>query len=360
MKKRIFALLVAAAMMAPMLILAGCDTRETINVYNWGEYISNGDDGSLDVNAEFTRRTGIRVNYTTYDTNEDMYQKIKNGAADYDIIIPSDYMIEKMVNEGMLERLDFSNIPNVQYIGDEYKNLPFDPGGLYSVAYAWGTVGIIYNKTMVDAADVAEQSWSILWNEKYAGDILMFSPKNPRDNFGVALKMLGYSQNSLNPGEWLEAAAALSAQKPLVQAYVMDEVFGKMEGDNAALAVYYAGDAYTMMESNPNLGFFIPKEGSNHFVDAICIPMGSKNKSAAEKYIDFLCDPEIALANIEYINYSTPNTAAYDELDEEVKSDPNFYPPASVLDRCDIFHDLSLEIYTLQNELWTEIMTQSA
>lgn len=364
MKKTILSVLLAVLTASATLLCAGCGqsddavplTGEVLNVYNWGEYISNGDEGSLDVNEEFTRRTGIKVNYTTYASNEEMYQKIKSGAAEYDVIIPSDYMIEKMIEEDMLEKLDFSNIPNYSLIGDDYKDLPFDPTNEYSVPYTWGVVGIFYNKTMVDESDIAKQSWDILWDEKYSGNILMFD--NPRDAFGIALKKLGYSQNSADPDEWDEAYEELAEQKPLVQAYVMDQIFDKMANGEAALAPYYAGDAGIMMEENKDIGFFIPKEGTNRFVDSMCIVKGAKHKTAAEKYIDFMCDGEIALANIEYICYSTPNTAAYDLLDEETKENPIFYPAQAILDKCEVFYDLPIDIYKQQNDLWIKLKTQ--
>ncbi|MCL2486793.1 MAG: ABC transporter substrate-binding protein [Oscillospiraceae bacterium] len=356
--KKTLAVLAAALML--LVLIPGCvesggapPTGEVLNVYNWGEYIANGDDGSLDVNREFTRRTGIKVNYTTYATNEEMYAKLTNGAADYDVIFPSDYMIEKLISDNMLEKLEFSNIPNYEHIGGDYKDLPFDPANEYSVPYMWGIVGVFYNKSMVDEEDIRGRSWDILWNEKYAGRILMFD--NPKDAFGIALKKLGYHQDSVNPDEYHEAYELLALQKPLVQAYVMDQIFDKMANGEAAAAPYYAGDFRIMAEENEDIGFYIPKEGSNFFVDSACVVKDSKHKKAAEMYINFLNDPDIALANSEYICYSTPNTAAYDMLDDEIKNNPFYYPGRDVLDNCDMFRDPPREIYELQNDLWRQL-----
>jgi spermidine/putrescine transport system substrate-binding protein len=351
-------------MLAAIVSLAGCKqedavplTGEVINVYNWGEYISNGEDGSLDVNKEFTRRTGIKVNYTTYPDNESMYAKLTSGSADYDVIIPSDYMIARLIEEDMLEPLNMSNIPNFSLIDDQFKGLEYDPSNKYSVAYTWGTVGIFYNKTMVDEEDVKDMSWDILWNEKYRGQILMFD--NPRDAFGIALLKLGYSLNTTDKAQLLEAANLLKEQKPLVQAYVMDQIFDKMAGAEAALAPYYSGDALTMFDDNEDLGFAVPKEGTNRFVDAICIPKGAKNKELAEKYINFLCETDIALANAEYIGYSTPNTGALEQLDEEIKNNEIFYPGDDILSKTQIFLKLPDDINRYMDTLWIEIKTEN-
>lgn len=325
----------------------------TLSVYNWGEYISNGADDTLDVNKAFEELTGIRVLYTTFATNEELYAKIKSGGASYDIIIPSDYMIARMISEKLVSPLNFDNIPNVQYIADEYRYTDFDPDGTYSVPYTWGTVGIIYNTQYVDAEDAA--SWDILWDERYMGEILMFS--NPRDCFAIALKRLGYSMNSTDQNEIREAAESLKSQKPLVQAYVMDEIFDKMEGEEAMIAPYYAGDAVVMVEENPNLAFALPEEGTNRFIDSICIPYNAKQKEAAEMYINFLCEPQVAAANIEYIGYSTPNLAAFDLLDEEIQQDEITYPSAEILEKTEAFIHLPQDTSTLMDKLWTEVLS---
>ena len=331
------------------------DAGISINVYNWGEYISDGSDDALDVNAAFEELTGITVNYSTFATNEELYAKLKSGGASYDVIIPSDYMITRMIQEGMLEKLNFDNIPAFKNISDEFKKNQFDPEGAYSVPYTWGTVGIVYNTTMV--TDPVE-SWDILWNEKYKGNILMFA--NPRDAFGISLLRLGYSINTEDEAQLRQAAEELKKQKPLVQAYVMDEIFDKMQGNEAALAPYYAGDAYTMIADNENLAFAIPKEGTNVFVDAMCIPKGSQQKEAAEMYINFMCEAEVAAANIEYIGYSSPNAAAMELLDEEILNSPIIYPSADVLAKSEEFLHLSDETNKLLDALWTEIRTNDS
>ena len=358
MKKRFAAFFAALVFLASALPSASAasgapaaKSGETINVYNWGEYISNGVDGSLDVNKEFTKRTGIQVNYTTFESNENLYAKLVSGGANYDVIIPSDYMISKLTAEGMLEKLDFRNIPNFRYIDKQFQNPVYDPKNEYSVPYTWGVVGIFYNKKYVKEK---VDSWKILWDEKYAGKILMFD--NPRDAFGIAQKILGYSYNSTDPAQWEEAAMLLKRQKPLVQAYVMDQIFDKMSSGDAWLAPYYAGDAATLVEDNPDIGFAIPeKEGTNFFVDAVCIPKGSRHKAAAEAYINFLCDPEIAAANVDYIGYSTPESAAKKLLPKEVVDNPIFYPDQKILDRSEIFTNLPDDTNRLLDTLWAEV-----
>ena len=324
----------------------------SINVYNWGEYISDGSEsGMLDVNKEFEALTGIKVNYTTFATNEEMYAKMKGGGADYDIIIPSDYMISRMIKEDMLAKIDYSKMPNTKHIMDNFRGLEYDVNDEYSVPYMWGTVGIIYDKDIVTEEEIG---WDILWNEKYNGNILMFD--NPRDAFAIAENMLGYSMNTESADELRAAADKLKEQKPLIQAYVMDQVFDKMGAGEAAVAPYYAGDAVTLMADYDNLGFAIPKTGTNIFVDAVCIPKTSKNIEAAQMYINFLCEPEISLANCEAIGYSTPNTAAYDMLDDEIKNDGISYPDEEFQkSRCTTFINLSDEANQLMQDLWTEM-----
>lgn len=324
----------------------------SINVFNWGEYISDGSDDSLDVNAAFEELTGIKVNYATFATNEELYSKLKGGGARYDIIIPSDYMVARMIREDMLEPLDFSNIPAFVNIDEQYLNPDYDPENLYSVPYTAGTVGIIYNTaTVTEPVD----SWGILWDERYMGDMLMFS--NSRDAFGVAEKYLGYSLNTTDPAELRECAELLKQQKPLVQAYVMDEIFDKMIAGEAALAPYYAGDYLTMAESNEDLAFAIPKEGTNLFADAICIPNGAQQKEAAEMYINFLCEGSVAAENITYIGYSTPNKAAFALLDPEIQENPVSYPPEELLENTEPFLALDEETGKLMDQLWTEVLT---
>lgn len=326
----------------------------TINVYNWGEYISDGTDESLNVNKKFEELTGIKVVYSTFDTNETLYAKLKTGGSSYDIIIPSDYMISRMIGEQLIQPLNFENIPNFKNISPQYRNPSYDPQNAYSVPYTWGTVGMIYNTTMVDEGDPMD-SWTVMWSEAYRDNVLMFG--NSKDAFGIALKVLGMSLNPETPEQIDAATKLLKQQKPILQAYVMDEIFDKMTGGEAAIAPYYAGDALTMIDDNPDLRFVIPKEGSNIFTDAICMPASAKNKEAAEMYINFMLEPEIGLANIEYIGYSTPNDAVYQLLDEETKNSPIAYPDAETLATCEYFYHSSPEISLLMDEKWTEILT---
>lgn len=328
----------------------------TINVYNWGEYISNGTDNTLDINKEFTNRTGIKVNYTTFQSNEELYAKLVSGGADYDVIIPSDYMISKLVENDMVRKLDFENIPNFSMIDDKFKGLSYDPNNEYSVAYTWGTVGIFYNKKVV-TEDESDINWDILWNEKYKGDILMFD--NSRDAFGISLLRLGKSVNSEDENDWMQAADELKKQKPLVQAYVMDQIFDKMANGEAVLAPYYSGDAAVLTKSNPDIGFVIPKEGTTEFVDAMCIPKSSKYPREAEMYINFMCDTEIAKANIEYIGYSTPQKEVKKLLDEEVANNKNIYPDDETLEKAQVFKSLPANISASLDNLWVEVKTGS-
>ena len=334
----------------------------TLNVYNWGEYISDGSDGLMDVNAEFERRYGVRINYKTYESNESMYTLLESGAAEYDVVIPSEYMIGKMVQEGMLAKLNFDNIPNYKYIDETYTNIlnqPYEGTDVcindYCVPYTWGTVGIFYNKKYVDEADLA-QGWDILWNEKYAGKIYMFD--NARDSFAIALKKLGYSMNTTNPDEWQAAYDELAKQKDLVQGYFMDQVFQKMTNEEGWLAPYYSGDGANMItgdDGNENIGYFVPDEGTNLFVDAMCVLKTSRNKELAEKYINFMCEPDVATDNAEYICYSTPHKEALNMLSEEVSSNPMFYPSPEVIAKAEVYVTLPEDTMKLQKELWIKL-----
>ena len=325
-----------------------------INVYNWGEYLSDGEDGLMDINAEFEKLTGIHVNYTQYETNEAMYAKLKSGANSYDVIIPSDYMISRLIEEGMVQPIDFDNVPNMKYIDPTLLNPTYDPEQLYSIPYAYNRVCIIYNRDMVD---YEVDSWDVLWDEDLAGQILMF--KNSRDAFGVALMKLGYSINTEDPQQIQEAADLLKEQKPLVQAYVMDQVFDKMQGNEAAVAAYYVGDYYIMKEVNDSLEMFIPQP-TELFMDAACIPSDAQNKEAAEMYLNFLNEPNVAAENMEYIMYSSPNTGAVALLDEEISGNTDLYAPPEVLANTEVFIHLSEETNLLLDELWTDILSDDA
>ena len=357
LKFRLIAQILFAVLILTMTIplLAGCESnKQVVNVFNWGEYISDAS-GEINVLKEFEAATGIKVNYTTYATNEELYSKLKSSGANYDIIIPSDYMIGRLIDEDMIEKLNFDNIPNYANIMEEYKNLEFDPTNEYSVPYTWGTVVLIYNTKFVTKP---VESWDILWDEDYKDKIIMFH--NSRDAFCIALKKLGYSANTTDVGELEKAAAELERQKDILQGYYMDEIFNKMGSEEAYLAPYYAGDALTMMSDNPNLAAAYPKEGTNIFVDSMCIPKGAKNKEAAEKFINFMCEAEIAAANSEYIGYSTPNKAAYELLSDEIKSNPITYPDEEVLAKAEVFINLPEDINKKIDSLWTEIRSSSS
>lgn len=355
MKKGISVILAVLLAVSCLTGLSGCGSskKATLYVYNWGQYISEGDDGSLDVIAAFEEAyPNIRVQYSTYDSNEIMYSKLANGGITVDVIIPSDYMIGRMVQEGMLEELNFSNIPNYQYIDDSFKNTSYDPENKYSVPYTWGTVGIIYNTKYVDKADVT--GWELLWNEKYAGKILMFD--NSRDAFGIAEYLLGYDVNTTDETELQACSAKLAEQKPVVQQYVMDQIFDAMENEEAWIAPYYAGDYLTMVEENPDLAFYRPTaQGYNMFIDAMCIPTCCQEKEAAEAFINFLCSPEISSANMEFLGYSVPSTAAKELMDPEVAGSEVAYPDADTLTTGTSFNFLPEETSRYMESLFMEV-----
>ncbi len=366
-----------------------------LNVYNWGEYISDGSEGSYDTNAEFEKYFNeylsekyngvtVKVNYSTYPTNEDMYSKLKNSASSYDVITPSDYMIERLIAENMLYKFDVENDPiitNYQYIIDSFKNPYYDTDASYSVPYTYGMVGIIYNKTLVAPEDVDEEdekSWGLLWNEKYSGNILQFN--NPRDAFATAMFWKGLDINSETADVWNEALELLKEQKPILQGYVSDEIFDKMRGESAAIAPYYVGDFLTMAESQENLDFFFPKEGTNYFVDAMCIPITAKHPSIAKEYINFMLSKDAAIANAEYLGYASPHSlvvndpeykaymeefayegengeTAYDLLYDNDPSSVNAYYNSLYPDVKDpaCFRNFTPEIQARVNTLWEDL-----
>ena len=323
-----------------------------LNVFNWGEYISDtAEDGMLDVNREFEKLTGIKVNYVTYESNEDMYPKIKNGGASYDIVVPSDYMIERMIGEGMLQKIDVEALPNYKYVCEDYKDMYYDPDNEYSVPYNVGMVGLIYNTKMVEEKPT---SWRALWDERYAGKILMID--NPRDAFAIPQKILGYSLNSTDEKQLSDAAQMLIEQKPLLQGYVMDEIFNKMESGEAAMVPYYVGDFVLMKQINPDLDFVYPEEGVNIFVDSMCIPECAQNYEAAIKYINFMLDPEIALSNAFYIGYATPNRGVLEHPDyEEMLNNKYLYPDKEDMPDTEYFHNLPKETLLMVSDLWSQI-----
>ena len=320
---------------------------EKVVVYNWGEYLDP------KVLTMFEEETGIDVVYEEFETNEILYPKVSSGAIAYDAVCPSDYMIQRMMENGLLAEIDFDNIPNIKYIGEEYmeQSRQFDPENKYSVPYCWGTVGILYNKTMVDGP---VDSWEILWDEKYRDNILM--QDSVRDAFGVALKYLGYSLNSTDLDELTEARDLLIRQKPLVQAYVIDQVRDKMIGNEAAIGVIYSGEAIYTQKENPDLEYVVPKEGSNIWIDSWVIPKNAENKENAEKFINFLCRPDIALMNFEYITYSTPNTAAREMIeDEAVRNSEIAFPDLSALPELETFQYLGKKADEIYGELWNQV-----
>ncbi len=347
------ALVVALVVGCGWLIFGQNRKQVTINVYNWGMNIADGTDETMDIIAEFEARTGIKVNYSTYESNEVLYSKLKNGGISVDVIIPSDYMIDRMIAEDMLEELDFSNIPNFKFVDEQFRNPAFDPDNKYSVPYTWGTVGILYNTRYVDEADVTSQGWGVLWDEDYAGKILMID--NSRDALGIAQLLLGYDLNTMDEAELQACADKLAQQRPLVQQYVMDQIYATMQNEEAWIAPYYAGDCMLMMEENENLAFYLPEDqGFNLFTDAMCIPKGSQEKAAAEAFINFLCDPEISGANMDYICYASPISAAKDYMEDYLAESEIVYPSEEVLEKGTAYAYLSEDTSRLMESLYQQ------
>ena len=324
--------------------VVGCGEKaESINVYNWGDYIDES------VNAQFTQETGIKVNYKTFATNEDMYVDLSAGGSNYDVAFPSDYMIEKMITNDLVEEINLSNISNYAGIDQRFMGMQYDPSDKYSVPYMWGTVGILYNKSMVKEK---VDSWDILWNPAYEKQILMMDSQ--RDSIMVALKKLGYDMNTRDEKELEEAKMELITQKPLVLAYVGDEGKDKLINEEAAMMVAWSGDAVYMMRENEDLEYVIPVEGSNYWVDGMVIPKGATNKEGAEKYIDFLCRADISATNAEYIGYSTPIEEARALLDPIESSSEVAYPSEEVTNQLEVFTDPS-DIVKIYDRIWTEV-----
>lgn len=320
----------------------------TVNVYNWGEYISDGSEDSMNVVKEFEKLTGCKVNYTNYESNENMYSKLIGGGVSYDVIVPSDYMIDKLIDEDMLLELNYKNIPNMKYVDKKFQKLFYDPDQKYSVCYNVGTTILIYNKKLVKEPP---KSWDVLWDEQYKGKILMFN--NPRDAFAIAQTRLGIDFNSTNEQDWVKAAELLAQQKDKVNpVYVMDEVFNLMESGEYAFATYYAGDYVLMNENNSDLGYCIPEEGVNAFYDAFCIPKCSKNKAGGEAFINFMQEPEVALANSEYIYYRSANYTVEQNKESSLYGNPAVYSNAK---KVQYFKNLPQSTNELENRLWTEV-----
>ena len=372
--KKLLALFV---LLLALLCFASCGAETnntagttTLYVYNWGEYISDGSEESLDSNAAFeaycreTLGLNVKVNYSTYSSNEDLYAKLSSGSVSYDVVIPSDYMIARLAAEGLLRELNpKESVENYTYIDDKFKGLYYDENEIWSVPYTYGTVGMIYNTAIVDPEDEDLGSWSLMWDEAYTGNILQFN--NPRDAFGTAQYYLGYSVNSNSETEWAEALALLKEQKNVVQGYVMDEIFNKMKGGSAAIAAYYAGDFFTMYADNELLDFYIPSEGTNVFVDAMCIPANTQNFDLAVEYINFMLSEEVAIANAEYICYASPNRLVYENEDYIAYMEEEVHPNAiNILynfdmENMEFYHDLSEETRNRMNSLWEELKIES-
>ena len=345
LKKRALALSLSAALSLGLLSGCGSDSSANVlNVYNCGEYIDT------DLIDQFEAETGIKVIYNTFDSNENLYSRIQTTS--YDVIIPSDYAISRFIDEDMLQPLNFDNIPNMKYIDEKYTHLDFDPEQKYSVPYTWGVVGIVYNTKYVDEADIG--SWDLLWNPKYTNRTAMFN--NSRDALGIALMYLGCSLNTTDKDELRQAADLIIAGKPVYQGIWMDQILEKLPAEEIIAAPYYNGDAVTMIDENPDLAFYVPKEGTNLFVDAMCIPKNAKNVEGAEKFINFMCSTEAAMANWEYIGYSSPHTGVYEQLDEETKSDPLYFPDTTAYPT-EAYTNLPKEISQYYNDLWVDILT---
>lgn len=374
MKTKVCKSLILTVVLTFCLLLASCGKdntpKVTLNVYNWGEYISDGSLGTYDTIAEFEdyyyEKFGVRVEviYSNYATNEDMYSKLSGGAGNYDIVIPSDYMIERMISEGMLLEFDVAEeIENYKYINDEFRNMYFDEHERYSVPYTYGKVGVIYNQTMVDEEDVANKSWDLLWNEKYKGKILQFN--NPRDGMATAMFKLRKNINTDNKADWDLALDELIKQKPLVQAYVNDEIFNKMISNSASIAAYYAGDYLIMLDSNPDLAFYYPDEGTNVFVDSMCIPKNAKNPEVAKEFINFMLSEEAGVANALYIGYASPNSLVYEneEYISEMGEDAMevlYGDSESKYPFDPFYHNFSDELLAYTNGLWENLKTENA
>ncbi len=351
MKKRaVFCSLIAMLLLTALLV-TGCGGskdggdkgKRQLKVYNWGDYIDP------DVLTSFEKETGIHVIYDTFATNEDMYVKIKAGGSDYDLAIPSDYMISRMIREKLIEKIDTARLKNYKLVGDRFRGVSFDPMDEYSVPFMWGTVGIAYNTKMVKEQ---VDSWSILWDKKYAKQIFMLD--SPRDSIGITLKYLGYSLNTGSEKELAEAGKKLLEQKPLVLAYVVDEVKDKMIAGEGAMAVVWSGDAQFIMEKNKDIAYAIPKEGTNIWIDSMVIMKGAKNKAEAMEFIDYMTRPDIARKNVEYIGYATPIPEVQGKLSKEVQESLAAYPPAELLKNAEFFNDLTDNL-PKYDKVWTEV-----
>ena len=355
-KKAATGVLVCLVIGGMLVIRHSAKAERVVNVCSWGEYI---DESLIE---QFEAQTGITVNYQTVSDNETLYSQLKTGGADFDVVVPSDYMVARLIAEDMLAEIDYSNVPNFDLIDQRFKNLSYDPENKYTVPYTWGTVGIIYNTTMVDEPIT---SWSAMFDPKYAGEVVMI--RNSRDALAAGLLYLGYDVNTTDPAQIQEAYQLLADAKAqgVYQGFYMDEIFQKMEGGNAAITMYYAGDYLSMLENNPDLAFVVPEEGSNWFVDAMCILKDARNKTEAEEWINFIASTDCNLANMDYIWYASPNAEALEQYPDyyletyEEELDPGIYEimaaPEETLERCTLYRNLPAEILKLYNDLWTKL-----
>ena len=353
--KRTAAAVAAVALVCGIgaLVFFGQNQKVTLNIYNWGQNMADGSDDTMDIVAAFEEKYPyIDVNLTYYSANEELYSKLSTGGVTVDLIIPSDYMVARMIDEDMLLELDFDNIPNYANVDEKFKNTAFDPENKYSVPYTWGTVGIIYNSKYVDEADVT--GWELLWNEKYAGKILMFD--NSRDAFGVTQYLLGYDVNTTDKAELQACADKLAQQRPILQQYVSDQIYSTMENEEAWIGVYYAGDCMVMMDNNEDLRFYLPEDqGFNLFIDSMCIPKCCQEKEAAELFINFMCDPEISGANMDYICYGSPIVGARDYMDEYLAESEVVYPSEEILENGTSYSFLPEEISRFVEGLFMKV-----
>lgn len=341
--------LLALLLCIPLLAACSAQPKETITVYNWEDYINP------DVLAMFEEETGIRVEYVNFSLNENMYAMMANSNASYDVVVPSDYMIERLIAEKLVQPLDMAQLPNFQNNFDWLRTPDYDPSSQYSVPYMWGTVGILYNTDMVDGEIT---SWGAMWDPQYERNVLMMD--SVRDTLGITLKYLGYDMNTRELAHLEAARDKLIEQRQsnVVLAYAIDESKDKMVGGEAAMALVWSGDAMYSMEKAENLAYVVPEEGSNVWVDGMCIPKSATNIEGAHKFINFMMRPDVAALNSEYIGYSTPNAPALDILGDEYKNDPTFNPPQDVIDRCQFFKDIGENIQTYEY-IWQEV-TSSA
>ena len=360
--KKIISILLAAVMLGSVTaVLAGCGSSSSegssapkdkgeVNVYSWDDYFSPGTGDLKNVLEEFEKETGIKVNCTTYSTNEELYTMLKQSNVSYDVIIPSEYMVSKLIRENMLQELNYDNIPNYKNLSERFQKLSCDPDSKYTVCYNWGVTALVYDKTKVKNKPT---DWDVLWDKSLSGQILMFD--NSRDAMAIAMQQCGIDPTKCTKEDVDKASEKLKEQKPLVKKYVMDQVFNEMEGGQSAVAPYYAGDIAMMMEENENLDYCLPANGSNLFYDAMCVPTCSKNKDNAEAFINFMQKPEIAAENFKYLRYGTPNEKAIELIDEELKSNELSFPSEEYLNKCYVFSDLDDEVYAYMQQKFVDL-----